>query len=179
MITRFYGSITIAQLVLTKVAVFHPVVRTIISQFLRPFLNGVHFGHLHNWLYGVLGITSCDMFPIMRLVYSPQSHTSSDNADLLCLEVGILGLQVKLKGDNGRQVLIKQGLLDYLVCLPWFIPERHSAHRRAQSLLRMVGAHVPLQPPSLNNIVRAKLAVTSCGLKKAMNSDCRQLVYGL
>ena len=119
------------------------------------------------------------MFPIMRLVYSPLSHTSSDLADMLCLEVGILSLQVKLQGDNGRKVLIKQGLLDYLVCLPWFIPERHRAHRRAHSLLDMVGAHMPLQPPSLNNIVRAKLAVTSCGLKKAMYYDCRQLVCGL
>ena len=95
------------------------------------------------------------------------------------MEVGILGLQVILGGENERQVLIKQGLLDYLVCLQWFIPEMHNAYPRTRRLLRMVGAHVPLQPPSLNNIVRAKLAATSCGLKKAMYSDCHQLVYEL
>ena len=177
--TRFFGSMMIAQLVLTKVAIFPPELRTQITTFLDGFLHNVDSNLLHKWAVKVNGATCQDIFPIMRLVYSPLSHTSSDNADVLCLEVGILGLQIILGADDERQVLIKQGLLDYLVCLPWFIPERHRAHRRAHSLLDMVGAHVPLQPPSLNSIVRAKLAATSCGLKKAMNSDCHQLVYGL
>ena len=177
--TRYFGAMTIAQLVLTKVAVFSPELRTQITTFLDGFLCNVDSNLLHKWAVKVNGFRWQDIFPVMRLVYSPLSHISSDLADMLCLEVGILGLQIILGRDDERQVLIKQGLLDYLVCLPWFIPERHRAHRRAHSLLDMVGAHVSLQPPSLNTIARAKLAATSCGLKKAMYYDCRQLVCGL
>ena len=121
-----------------------------------------------------------DVFPVMRLVYSSCCHChSSRPIDMLCLEAGLLGLQIILNREGERQSLIKQGLLDYLICLPWHICKGCEGHKRVKLLLEMVSSHVPLQPPSLNNIVRANLAAKCCGLKKAMYSDCQQLAYGL
>ena len=57
-------------------------------------------------------------------------------------------LQIILSKDDERVYLIKQGLLDYLICLPWHISEGLEAHKRAKLLLRMVGPHMPLKPPS-------------------------------
>ena len=82
-----------------------------------------------------------------------------------------MSLKIILIKEDERQCLIKQGLLDYLICLPWHISEGLEAHKRAKQLLEMVGSHIPLQAPSLNNIVRAKLAATWCGLEEAMSSQ--------
>ena len=170
----------IAQLVLTKEVIFpeHLVLKTTV--FLSHFLHGVDIKLLHKWATEVHSFRWQDIIPVMQLVYSPCCHsTLSCPIDMLCLETGLLGLQIILNREDERQSLINQGLLDYLVCLPWHIPKECEGHKRSKLLLEMVGSHVPLQPPSLNNIVRAKLAATWCGLKKAMHSDCQQLVYGL
>ena len=169
----------IAQLVLTKEAIFPEHLTAEVTDSLANFLRGVDSSLLHKWAMQVNGFRWQDIFPVMRLVYSPSCHTSTLLIDMLCLEAGLLGLQIILGRDDERQVLIKQGLLDYLTCLPWYIPKGSEAHKRAKAVLDMVGSHVPLQPPSLNNIVRAKLAATCCGLEKAMHSDCHQLVYRL
>ena len=170
----------IAQLVLTKVACFPDSLTYRACRFLMHFLSDVDCSLLHKWAVQVNGCALNDILPVMRMVYStPSRHTSPFPIALLCLNIALLGLQVILNGEDERQVLIKQGLLDYLTCLPWYIPKGSGAHERAKAVLDMVGSHVPLQPPSLNNIVRAKLAATCCGLEKAMHSDYHQLVYGL
>ena len=168
----------IAQLVLTKEAIFpeHLILKT--SVFLSNILCGVDFKLLHKWADLAYGFRWRDIFPVMRLVYSPCCHCpSSDPINMLCLETGLFGLQVILNREDERQCFIKQGLLDYLICLPWHIPKGCEGHKRAKVLVETVGSHVPLQPPTLNNIVRAKLAASWCGLKKAMHSDCQPLVY--
>ena len=175
---RYFSSMMIAQLVLTKAAIFPEYLAAEVTLFLGAFVRGVDCNSLIR-AAKVYGFRWHDVFPVMRLVYSPSCHTSTLRIDMLCLEAGLLGLQIILGRDNERQVLIKQSLLDYLTCLPWYIPKGSEAHKRAKAVLDMVSSYVPLQPPSLNNIVRAKLAATCCGLEKAMHSDCHQLVYGL
>ncbi|KAL5505529.1 hypothetical protein EMCRGX_G006977 [Ephydatia muelleri] len=111
--------------------------------------------------------------PTVRLVYSPLCRASLCPIDLLCLEAGVCSLHIILSRDDEIQTLIKQGLLDYLICLPWHISEGLEARKKAKLLLEKVGSHMPLQPPSLNNIVRA---ATCCGLTKAISYGCHQLV---
>ena len=112
----------IAQLVLTKEAIFpeHLVLKT--TAFLSHFLRSVDFKLLHIWATEVHCMSWQDLFPVMQLVYSSCCHChSSRPIDMLCLEVGLLGLQIILNREDERQSLIKQGLLDYLICLPWHI----------------------------------------------------------
>ena len=171
-ISRYFGCMMIAHMVLTREAVFPEHLAASATLFLGDFLSGVDCNLLHKWMtVQVHGFMWQDIFPNMRLVYSPSCHISPRPIDMLCLEAGLLALQIILGRDEERQVLIKQGLLDYLTCLPWYIQEGCGAHRRVRTLLEMVSSHVPLQPPSLSNIVRAKLAATHCGLKKAVYSD--------
>ena len=121
------------------------------------------------------------MLPYMTLLYrcSKWRSLSEDDISMRCLEVVVLGLQVVLEGEKERQVLVKQGLLEYLTCLPWYMPKGSMAYQRAKSLVDMVGSHIVLQPPSLNVIVKAKLAVTCLGLEKILKSDSRQIVEEL
>ena len=121
------------------------------------------------------------MLPYMKLLYrcSKWSSLSDDEISMRCLEVVVLGLQIFLEGERERQVLVKQGLLEYLTCLPWHMPKGSKAHQRAKSLGDMVGSHIVLQPPSLNVIVKAKLAATCLGLEKVLKSDSQQIVEEL
>lgn len=96
-----------------------------------------------------------------------------------CLEVAVLGLHVVLEGEEERQVLVKQGLLEYLICFPWHMPKRSAAHQRAKSLVDMVGSHITLQPPSLNVIVKTELAVACLGLETVLELDTQQILKQL
>eukprot|EP00731_Ephydatia_muelleri_P005335 Em0002g1511a len=140
------------------------------------FLRSVDCSLLHTWMVKTRGFRWQDTFPTVRLVYSPLCRASLCPIDLLCFEAGVCSLHIILSRDNEIQTLIKQGLLDYLICLPWHISEGLEARKKAKLLLEKVGSHMPLQPPSLNNIVRSKLAATCCGLTKAIRYDCYQLV---
>ena len=54
-----------------------------------------------------------------------------------------------------RDVLIREGLMDYITCMPWYTTG--AAEQRARALVRMVqqAPDVDLQPPSLLNIAKA------------------------
>ena len=118
--SRYFSSTMIAQLVLTKVATFPEYLAAEVSLFLGDFVRGVDCNSLIR-AAKVYGFRWHDKFPVMRLVYIPSCHTSPFPIALLCLNIGLLGLQVILNGADERKVLIKQGLLDYLTCLPCMV----------------------------------------------------------
>ena len=57
-----------------------------------------------------------------------------------------------------RDVLIREGLIDYITCMPWYTTG--AAEQRARALVRMVqqAPDVDLQPPSLLNMAKAFLS---------------------
>ena len=166
----------ISQLALTKAALLPEKLSSQVEFFLTRFLRNVDCSLLRKWIEKSRGMSWPDIFPTVRLVYSPLCRASLCPIDRLCLEAGVCSLHIILSTDVEIQTLIKQGLLDYLICLPWHISEGLEARKRAKLLLEKVSSHMPLQPPSLNNIVRSKLAATCCGLTKAIRYDCHQLV---
>ncbi|KAL5505517.1 hypothetical protein EMCRGX_G006963 [Ephydatia muelleri] len=172
----YFGVMVISHLALIKAALLPEQLSTQVDFFLTRFLRSVDCSLLHTWMVKTRGFRWLDIFPTVRLVYSPLCHASLCPIDLLCFEAGVCSLHIILSRDNEIQTLIKQGLLDYLICLPWHISEGLEAQKKAKLLLEKVGSHMPLQPPSLNNIVRSKLAATCCGLTKAISYDCHQLV---
>ncbi len=67
--------------------------------------------------------------------------------------------------------MVQEGLLDYLVCIPWLYPLDWPEREKARDLVNFMGQHVQLQPPSLINITKAKLASMYFGLEKVLMTD--------
>lgn len=82
----------------------------------------------------------------------------------LSLQLMIFSLQNMLGREKHRQVLMEENLLDYITCMPWFVPK--SLQQQAKDLVQMLAnsPDVNMQPPKLVNITRACLANNCCGL---------------
>ena len=95
---------------------------------------------------------------------------------MMCVETCVLSLQVILSGEGERRVMLEQGWLDYVICLPSVLPAKSRAQQRAKDLVAMLGKEMNLQPPSLNTMARARLAVTHFGLDKVRKSSAHELL---
>ena len=92
---------------------------------LKEFLLCADSKQLYKWAsHSIYGYQWNDMLPCMKLLYTCSKWRSLSEGDISmrCLEVVVLGLQVILEGERERQVLVKQGLLEYLTCLSWHMP---------------------------------------------------------
>ena len=112
--------------------------------------------------------------PTVKLAYVPDAVTPPPTDEvrrmqLLSLRLVIFSLQNMLGRTKHRQVLLEEGLLDYVVCMPWFVPPSRPLKRQAQDLVSMLAnfPDVDMQPPSLLSIARACLAKAHFGLESA------------
>ena len=109
-------------------------------------------------------------FPYVKVVYLPDIPISQSNsslvykAQLLALEVVILWLRSTLGRMSHQEILIQEGLLDYIICIPWHIPD--SVASSARALVSVLGTQTPITPPRLSSLAKAKLAKTQFGLDK-------------
>ena len=143
--------------------------------YVTDVLNHIDHDQLSKYAITAHGYTWRDLLPYMKLVYTPLNQRCSPFASI-CMEIVLLGLQLALAKEDERTTLQKQGLLDYLTCLPWRFPKGSTAQKRAKSIVDMVGSHIQLQPPKLYTMVKSKLATMYFGLEKVLNSDCHILV---
>ena len=67
------------------------------------------------------------------------------------------------------EILVKEGLLDYTICLPAVLPGE--CQSRARSLVNELGKYRQLQPPSLCTLAKAHIAKTFCGLQPVMEMN--------
>ena len=103
-------------------------------------------------------------------------HT--DKLYLQCVEVGVISLQNMMLEEKTRTVLRDEELVDYVLCMPWFLPPGSAAQRRARELVRSLGANMKLEPPRLVNIARAKLAADTFGLERTLQAySVHDLIY--
>ena len=124
--------------------------------------------------------------PSVKLAYFPKcnphwSFCGPDRADddttflreleEMCIEMGVFSLQSMLLSDKTRDILAAESLVDYITCLPWHLPPDTKAHRRACELRVSLSQKMQLQPPSLVNLTKAKLAATHCGLEKILKAN--------
>ena len=78
--------------------------------------------------------------------------------------------------DNHREILFKESLEDYVICMPAYLPAG-PRREQAKDLVRIVGGGVhQLQPPKLVNLVKAKLAKLHLGLVKVINMSVREII---
>ncbi|KAL5516368.1 hypothetical protein EMCRGX_G001667 [Ephydatia muelleri] len=124
--------------------------------------------------------------PYLRMAYFPYHAKRSvqacgsdplyRNFQMMCIETGIFSLQLMMSGEKERKIIEEQGLLDYIICLPSVLPKNSSAQKRAKDLVAMLGKEVHLQPPSLNTMARARLAVTYFGVERALKTPAQELL---
>ena len=93
-----------------------------------------------------------------------------------CIQLGLFSLSNILQSQHTRDTLVREGLLDYLVCIPWLYPTNWTKEKKqAKDLLNYVGNHLQLQPPSLITISKARLA-GYLGLEKVLSADIHQML---
>ena len=123
----------------------------------------------------------CSIFmPYVKLAYIPNSPqaegTSVGKLQLVSLQLTIFSLQNWLGLENHREVLLKEGLLDFVICMPQYVPP--SLRPQAEELVQMVvsSPDIPEGPPKLLNLVKARLAKMYFGLEEILSLSVGEIV---
>lgn len=123
------------------------------------------------------GIYWVTMLPHMRVAYTPVTLCNGPQDTevfLLCLKTAIFSLRVMNLNPENKHILAKEGLLDYLQCLPWCLPPQSEVQECALQLTRDLMSMLT-QPPSLANVARAKLAAMHFGLDNVLYKHIHEL----
>ena len=117
--------------------------------------------------------------PYIKLMYNPEPAKERSEAmsrlHMLSLQVALLSLQNMLGRDNHREALFKECLEDFITCMPAYL--LGSLRGQAEELVRVVGGGVfQLQPPTLTNLVKAKLAKLHYGLERVVNMTVGEII---
>ena len=176
-----------AQLVTSSPHLLGPELTLKLYNFVKIFLEKADYKEIreHEVKNGYIWST---MLPFMKLAYFPYStskHTcsSTTHADVsssdvetmrklqeLCVEAGIFSLQNMLSGAPAREILVKEGLVEYVTCLPWCTLPGSRAQERATELVFALGQKLQLHPPRLGTLTRAQLAAWHFGLEKVLQT---------
>ena len=132
------------------------------------------------------GLVWGTFLPYMRFLYTPttmfdkpaknRSNAEFDTADpedtfrtdlhIHCCNILLYGLENALGREIHFQILVREGLLDYSMCLPAILPQE--CKPRARSLVNELGRRRQLQPASLCTLAKAHIAKSFCGLETVM-----------
>ena len=114
--------------------------------------------------------------PIINVLYTPSTYNTQPELQTICRELIVVSLITK---QNDLKVLIKEDLLDYVICLPWHTSG--SVQQRAKELVTTLqqATDVNIQPPSLLNMTKATVAKLYCGLDKVLEHSVPELVWEL
>ena len=133
--------------------------------------------------------------PYMKFLYTPttvfdkpaknRSNAELDTVDpedtfrtdfhILCCNILLYGLENALGREIHFQILIKEGLLDYSMCLPAVLPQE--CKPRARSLVSELRKHRQLQPVSLCTLAKAHIAKSFCGIETVMEMHSVEELY--
>ena len=136
---------------------------------------------LSGWIGTLKGLANLAYYPYknrgfscIQSYYSEKHKRAVWRLEQRCIEVGVMSLHLALLGKVEKQILIKEGLVDYIVCLPWCLHQGSTAYHRACDIVTYLSGEMQLQPPSLLNLAKAKLASIHFGLKKMLNTFTMQ-----
>ena len=102
--------------------------------------------------------------PCLQYLYKPSPVKESNGGDIchnICCNILLHRLESALGREVHLEILVKEGLLDYTMCLPAVLPGE--CQSRARSLVNELGKHRQLQPPSLCTFAKAHIAKTFYG----------------
>lgn len=112
--------------------------------------------------------------PLMSLVYSNETINSDSKKQELAKElhstgvsVGLFCLNVICTTAPGVEVLEKEGLVDFLICLPWYVREEH--RKRADEIVASYAENATAtKPPRLLNMAKARIATMGLSLNELL-----------
>ena len=110
--------------------------------------------------------------PIVELVRVEHSNDGDDIRAKLyinCCSILLNGLENALGRELHLEVLLREGLLDYTMCLPAVLPGE--CQPRARCLVNELSKHRKLQPPTLCTLAKAHIAKMFCGLQAVMEMN--------
>ena len=123
----------------------------------------------------------CSIFiPYVKLAYIPSApqaeQTPVGKLQLVSLQLAIFTLQNWLGQENNREFLLKEGLLDFVICMPQYVPP--SLRPQAEELVQMVvsSPDIPEGPPKLLNLVKARLAKMHFGLEEILSLSVGEIM---
>jgi len=114
------------------------------------------------------------LIPYVKLLYLPNSPKAFPHnpllskLQLLSVDMVLFFLHSKIVREYHRDVLVKEGLIDFVSCMTWHVPPE--SRDRARNIVLELGSYIQLQPPTLCNIAKAKLAKLYTGLEKVVTS---------
>ena len=179
---RYFATLLFALMITWSMELIRPSLLPMLQDFIKLFFETADHQMIRQQ-EAKCGLVWPTIFPFVNLSYFPYlnpkyipSCSSSDEhqtirqLQLLCIEAGVFSLQNMLSGNQVREILIKEELVDYVVCMPWYIPPGSRAQKRAHELVSCLRQTMQLQPPRLVNMARAKLAALHFGLEKLLRT---------
>ena len=150
-----------------------------ITRKMESFLQSNSYEEIHE--AEIRQFCECSIFlPYVKLAYIPNApqaeRTSVGKLQLVSLQLAIFALRNWLGREIHRQVILKEGLLDFVVCMPQYIPP--SLRPQAEELVQMVvsSPDIPEGPPKLLNLVKAKLAKRHFGLEQVLSLSISEII---
>ena len=152
---------------------------TIVTEKIESFLKANSYKEIRE--AEIRNRFSCSMFiHYIRLAYIPNTlqaeGTSVGKLQLVSLQLTVFALQNWLGRQNHREILLKEGLLNFVICMPQYVPP--SLRPQAEELVQMVvsSPDIPEGPPKLLNLVKARLAKMHFGLEQVLSLSVGEIM---
>ena len=144
-----------------------------INEIVAEFISNTTIDDIRNYESN-RGTIWATLIPYVKLVYLPESPSRADDLNHfppelsdMCLRVILLFLHSKLSTAMYHTLLEKEGLIDFMVCLPWYVPP--SCRPTALAMVSDLRTSLPtVGPPRLLNLAKARLAKCGLGLEAVL-----------
>ena len=172
----YFTQLFLAQLILVSPSVIHsdfydPICAHMENFFQNTTYQKIMEGEVKQWYVWSTFV------PYVKLAYIPDTPQPEAVRKLqqLSLQTVIFSLQNMLGRENHRQVLKREGLVDYVTCMPFYVAE--TLKPRARELVQMLASSgdLQVQAPTLVNLVKAKLAKMCFGLEGVLTMSVAEL----
>ena len=168
---RCFSLVVLAQLILVSPQQIPRDFLRTIRKYMETFLNNASSGDILKYEEDQMCVWAT-LLPYLKLLYLPNAPRTFPNdtplseLQLLSLNTVLFFLHSKIMRATHREVLLKEGLLEFVSCMPWHVPVE--SRDKARALVCELGSHFRLQPPKLCSIAKAKLAKAHFGLEKVV-----------
>jgi len=154
----------LARLLLFSLATYPEEHKTKSAEVLSHFLSvakaqeitNLEEKYTYNWI---------TMLPFIEMLYTAVSSDKLHRNAMVELPaagesqqwsvcVAVVALEAEMGRKCNRELVVRQGLLDFIVCLPWGVPQ-------CQNVVQLFAGDQKLPVPKLASIAKAKLA--RCG----------------
>ena len=168
---------TLSRLLLFSFAMYPDEHKTKTVEILRHFLSvarvqditALEEKYSYNWI---------TILPFVEMLFVPIFGYDATPVDTIIEPPGIEGCQhwsmcvalLALEAEMGRkcnrELVVHQGLMDFIVCLPWGVPQKWQ--EGCEKVVQLFAAGKKLPVPRLATIAKAKLARCSLGLRELL-----------